>query len=106
MSALSGQLPLHELRPGMTLAADLCDAHGQVLLMARTVLTAGHIEALRGRGLSGARVELPGPDSEAPADEVRRAAARQRLERLFRHARPEDAWFRALIEAYRMAPRP
>lgn len=104
MSGLARQLPMHELRPGMALAADLCDAHGQALLKAGMVLGAGHIEALRGRGLSGAWVDVPDPD--APADEARRAAARLRLERLFRHARPEDEWFRALIEAYRLAPRP
>lgn len=43
---------------------------------------------------------------DVPGNAGPERAARQRLDTLFRHCRPEDAWFRALIEAYRLESRP
>lgn len=102
MSAPVTRLPLVAAQPGMILAEAPRDARGQALCAAGKPLDATLLSTLRGLGLTEVVIIKPTQESEgADAD-----AARQRLAHLFRRAREEDAWFRALIEDYRLGPRP
>jgi hypothetical protein len=95
---------LDEATAGMTLAGDLVDQNGTVLLHRGSVLTDGLLGALARRGV--ARVRVAGePDGMASSGAQRERAA-ARLAHLFRHgAQGADAELRACLQDYRMEAR-
>lgn len=93
--------PLEEIEPGMELADDMYDATGHVLLGNGAVLTAGMIESLNRRGIA----HIPIAERIDAEEAARlRAAARRRVEALFRRAGddPLMAKLREAVLEYRL----
>ena len=82
------EIPLDEAEAGMELAAALHDAAGQVLLPAGVVLTDGHLDSLRRRGIERLTV-VQAADPEAIARQ--REAIRARVMHIFRHTADDPA---------------
>ncbi|CAN7394395.1 hypothetical protein [Massilia sp. LjRoot122] len=104
MNEASREVMLDEATVGMTLACDLLDQAGTVLLHRDSVLTDGLLAALARRGVARVRVagEPDGPDRSG----ARRERAAARLAHLFRHgAQGVDAELRACLQDYRMEAR-
>jgi hypothetical protein len=78
---------LDDLKPGMTLSADLFESGGRLLLPAGTALTDRHLRYFHMWGV--AEVEIEGDDRlqdpAATVDPATRAAIETRLGDLFRH---------------------
>ena len=104
MNEASREVTLDEATVGMTLACDLVDPYGTVLLHRGSVLTDGLLAALARRGVARVRVAAePGGTSSSGAQRERAAA---RLAQLFRHgAQGADAELRACLQDYRMEAR-
>lgn len=95
-------LSIAEARPGMKLAADICDAKQAVLLPAGTALTASHLSALPRHGVVQIPVERP------PLTVQEEEPVRRRLNHLFRRV-GDDELSRALersILAYHLGRQP
>lgn len=76
-------ISLEDARPGMQLAADVCDANGGMLLAAGAVLSEAALAALARRGVTQFAVVV----ALSPEERARRVAEiDQRLDALFRHA--------------------
>jgi hypothetical protein len=84
------RVSLDDLKPGMTLAADLQEPGGRLLLPAATVLTDRHLRYFQMWGVSEADIESDGsetPVNEADAaDPAIVAEAEANMASLFRHA--------------------
>jgi hypothetical protein len=95
------RLKLDQVLPGMTLADDARDAHGNLLLPRGRELAARDIAALRQRGV--AVVAIAGEAEAPPDDAVAAARTHEQLDRLFRHAGddPTLGALRAQVERYR-----
>lgn len=93
-------LPLDQGMPGMCLAEDLRDGHGNVLLKAGTQLGAAHLASLAQRGVRSIAIVEPVSAAEL---EAAREAARARLAHLFRQRRgePDQLLYQTLLE-YRL----
>lgn len=104
MHEASREVMLDEASVGMTLACDLVDQHGTVLLHRGSVLTEGLLGALARRGV--ARVRVAGEPNGTATSGARRERAAARLAHLFRHgAEGVDAELRACLHDYRMEAR-
>ncbi len=86
-----GMINIDDIQPGMTLARDVKDKAGRVLLTAKTELTDGHIKIFKKWGVLGADIE--GVNREEVADNellamdpVALEEAKARAEELFVHA--------------------
>jgi hypothetical protein len=93
---------LVEVEAGAVLAADVLDAHGEVLLAKGTGLTSSHLQLLRRRGVESVSVysedELPPRPGELLAAQL--AAYLERQERVFSKVRG-DPRMAALYQAAR-----
>lgn len=100
----SREVMLDEASVGMTLACDLLDQHGTVLLHRGSALTEGLLAALARRGV--VRVWVAGAPDGAATSHARRERAAARIAHLFRHgAHGVDAELRACLQDYRMEAR-
>lgn len=97
-------MTLDEAEPGMTLADELLDGQGKVLLPAGAVLTESILARLPAHGVSALPISVPAP----PEPAVDRDAVLQRLAHIFRHVDPYDPQhastrlLRRFIESYRL----
>lgn len=96
------RIALDEDAAGETLALDVCDAAGHTLLAAGTALSAVTVAALHKRGVTHVHVVAESPGAEELA--AQRAAAMQRLDRLFRHTQgnPLMARLQDAVLAFRL----
>jgi hypothetical protein len=86
-----GMINLNDVQPGMTLAQDVKDRAGRVLLTAQTELTEGHIKIFRKWGVTAADIEGVSRDEIATNalqgfDPATVEEAKARAEKLFSHA--------------------
>ncbi len=83
------RVSLDEITAGMTLASDLQEPGGRLLLPASTVLTDRHLRYFQMWGIQEADIEgepaRPDPDHAEAADPVLVAEAEARIASLFRH---------------------
>lgn len=83
------RVSLDDLKAGMTLAADLQEPGGRLLLPANTVITDRHLRYFQMWGVTDAEIEGDQPQSGAneanPADPALVAEAEARVASLFRH---------------------
>jgi hypothetical protein len=80
---------LEDLKPGMTLAADLLESGGRLLLPAGTVLTDRHLRYFQMWGVSHVDIEggeAGSADSPITVDPAVQAEVEAALATLFRHA--------------------
>lgn len=101
MKAGARALSLDQAQPGMSLASDLKDHQGNILLKAGTQLSAGHLASLAQRGVRAVTIVEPVSDAEL---ETARRDAQLRLQHLFRQRRPgepDEQLYQTLLE-YRM----
>lgn len=104
MNEVAREVMLDQATVGMTLASDLLDQHGTVLLQRGSVLTEGLLAALARRGV--ARVRVVGEPDGMDTSGARRERAAARLAHLFRHgAQGANAELRACLQDYRMEAR-
>ncbi len=89
MTAISAQLALADVTPGMILSDDLLDPQGQVLLPKGATLNEHMIESLHRHDVVSIRIVMGELTAEEEA--VQRAYFQTRLERLFRKSDDEDA---------------
>jgi hypothetical protein len=83
------QFDLDEVLPGMTLSEDILDAHGSMLLPRGTIMTEATLVSLRRRGIDKVLVLN---EALSTADlAIEREHLRQRLDRLFRKCRNQEA---------------
>lgn len=82
-------IPIGELAADVTLAADLSDPAGRVLLPAGTQLTGHLLASLQRRGIEAIPVAAPIAEVDAAAKEERIGQLRQHLDWLFHHAGQE-----------------
>jgi hypothetical protein len=86
------RVALEDLSPGMTLAADLQEPGGRLLLPAATVLTERHLRYLQMWDIAGADIAgdetASGRAESAAADPAVVARAEARMASRFRHADP------------------
>jgi hypothetical protein len=84
------RVSLDDIKAGMTLASDLLEPGGRLLLPAQTVLTDRHLRYFQMWGIQDADIEgeqVPtGEDAAEPADPALVAEAEARMASLFRHA--------------------
>lgn len=83
------RIDLEELKPGMTLAADLLESGGRLLLPGGTVLTDRHLRYFQMWGVFDVEIEGQDPgaaEAPPPIDPIIRAEAEALLGSLFRHA--------------------
>jgi hypothetical protein len=79
---------LDDIKAGMTLASDLQEPGGRLLLPARTVLTDRHLRYFQMWGIQDADIEgdeVQLDQGAEPADPVLLAEAEKRIASLFRH---------------------
>ncbi|MDB5934441.1 MAG: hypothetical protein JWQ01_1785 [Massilia sp.] len=96
------ELDLDDAAAGMTLAADVLDHQGSVLLPAGAALTEALLTSMRRRGIDSVRIV---DDSVSPHDlEAERARIALRLAHLFRRpgAGAANAVLQAQLGAYRL----
>lgn len=74
------EMALDEVSPGMTLADDVRDAGGSVLLPGGTLLTEAHLASLRRRGVERLALAVP-----VRLDDAAREAELQRIESRLAH---------------------
>ena len=83
------RVSLEDLKTGMTLAADLLEPGGRLLLPAATVLTDRHLRYFQMWGVGGAEIEgdeaQNGAGESEAADPALVAEAEARMASLFRH---------------------
>lgn len=83
------RVSLDDIQAGMTLASDLQEPGGRLLLPARTVLTERHLRYFQMWGILDADIEgdqvQTGLDQSHPADPALLAEAEARIASLFRH---------------------
>jgi hypothetical protein len=98
------RLTLEELAPGMTVAEDVRDAEGHLLLGAGTNITDRAIGMLTDRAIERVAVSVPAPMEDAAAREARRRALVEQIDRRFRHARGKAHMevLRDAVLAYRL----
>ncbi len=89
MTAISSQLALAEVMPGMVLSDDLLDPQGQVLLPKGATLTEHTIESLHRHDVISLRIVIGELTPEE--DAIQRAHFQLRLERLFRKSEDNEA---------------
>ena len=82
------EIPLDQAAVGMTLAVNLHDAKGDVLLPQGATLTDATLSSLRRRGIETVTVVSEASDAEKGAELERQ---RQRLARLFRKSMDNEA---------------
>jgi hypothetical protein len=81
------RLALEDLKPGMTLSADLLEAGGRLLLPAGTALTDRHLRYFQMWGVLQAEIDGgESAEAAAPPDPALVAEVEGRLADLFRHA--------------------
>ena len=82
------RVTLDDLKPGMTLAADLQEPGGRLLLPAATVLTDRHLRYFQMWGVLGAEIEgdeVQAGGTAEPMDPALVAEAEANMAALFRH---------------------
>jgi hypothetical protein len=79
---------LDDLKPGMILAADLCEPGGRMLLPSATELTDRHLRYFQMWGVGDAEIEGDEmrPATTVPIDPQMRAVVEAQVGLLFRHA--------------------
>lgn len=85
-------ISLDDARPGMTLAADVTDARGRLLVPADAALCHSLVESLRARGVTYVSItpeDRPYAEPAALPPEVREALIR-RVDELFQRADTDD----------------
>jgi hypothetical protein len=84
------RVSLDDIKAGMTLASDLLEPGGRLLLPANTVLTDRHLRYFQMWGIQDADIEgdhpTQGSEQSVPADPALVAAAEAHIASLFRHA--------------------
>jgi hypothetical protein len=66
----SGLVAVDDLEAGMTLAEDVRDQQGRLLMPAATELTERHLRAFQLWGIPGVRIRRPGEEAETTEREV------------------------------------
>ncbi|HEU4852212.1 MAG TPA: hypothetical protein VFT37_08665 [Telluria sp.] len=98
-------LQLDQVEPGMTLADELLDGQGKVLLPAGAVLTESILARLPSHGIDALPIAVPPAQAEASVD---RDAVLARLAHVFRGVDPHDPaqastrLLRRLVQEYRL----
>ncbi|WP_394782034.1 hypothetical protein [Undibacterium sp.] len=82
------QLELEQAEVGMQIAADLKDAHGNVLLQTGTMLTESSIKSLLRRGVTD--ISIVDTDEPTLDPRIEQERVKNRLSKLFRKSHAEE----------------
>jgi hypothetical protein len=101
-AVVTREIDLADATAGMTLAAEVLDDHGSILLAKDAVLSDGVLASLRRRGVRNCVIWMP-PCDEGPSGEETVAYALARLDGLFRNTQQDEPnkHLLDLLRAYR-----
>lgn len=105
MNQLHQYRQLDHASPGMSLADEVLDKQGHVLLPAGTVLTEQLIHSLQNHGIQQVAIMVTQSEEQAQQEQAYHQQKIDRLANIFRHCpdNPASLELRACIEKYRHA---